>query len=67
MTVKHLKNELKDALRILDKYNDEQEVNVVSNTYSLGDCYTFLGISGYYGGYINLDHPVSEDDEEDEY
>ena len=67
MKVAELKEILEDALHDLEEYDDDKEVRLVSNTYFLGDCYCFLGISGYDGGYVNLNNPVEEDeDEEDE-
>lgn len=65
MTVKGLRAKLQRALNNLEDYDDDQEVRMVSNTYFLGDCSFFLGISGYDGGYINLNDPVEEDEEED--
>ena len=64
MKVKELKEELREILNDLNKYKDDQKVHMVSNTYFLGDCYIFLGISGYNGGYINLYNPVEKDDED---
>ena len=64
MKVNELREKLKQALNILDDYDDDQKVKMVTNTYFLGGCRTFLGISGYNGGYINLEDPV-EDNEED--
>ena len=65
MTVAELKTKLQRALDNLDNYEDDQPVKMVSNTYFLGECRMFLGISGYEGGYINLSDPVDEDDEEE--
>ena len=69
MTVRKVKQLLQDAIEILDNYEDDKEVKMVSNTYFLGHPYCFLGISGYDGGYIDLDEPVDEtdDDEDDEW
>lgn len=75
MKVSELRRKLEKALNVLEDYDDTDEVKVVSNTYFLGnDCRVFLGLSGYDGGYINLDDPVDEeyydeddyDEEEDE-
>ena len=66
MTVKGLKAKLQRVLDELENYDDDQEVRMVSNTYFLGDCRLFLGVAGYDGGYINLDDPVEEDDDEED-
>ena len=65
MTVKKLRKVLESVLRDLNNYDDDAEVKMVSNTYFLGDCRYFLGVAGYDGGYINLDEPVEDDEEED--
>ena len=65
MTVKSLRMKLQRFLNNLEGYDDDTEVKMVTNTYFLGDCSYFLGVSGYDGGYINLEDPVDEDDEED--
>ena len=67
MTVKKLKMILRSTLEDLEDYDDDQEVKMVSNTYFLGSVRYFLGVSGYDGGYINLDNPVDEEDDDDEY
>lgn len=65
MKVKDLRRKLEKALNILDDYNDDDQIKMVTNTYFLGDsCRTFLGISGFDGGYINLENPVEEDEED---
>jgi hypothetical protein len=64
--VKDLKDFLERILADLENYDDEQKVEMVSNTYFLGHPSAFLGISGYDGGYINLDCPVDEDEDYDE-
>ena len=66
MKVKELRKELEKALDRLDEYDDEQKVDLVTNTYFLGNCHVFLGISGFDGGYVNLDNPVDEDEYDDE-
>ena len=67
MTVKQLRTKLQRALDNLDGYDDDQEVHMVSNTYFLGEARLFLGVAGYDGGYINLDDPVHEDEDEEDY
>lgn len=66
MKVKTLRRYLKDALTRLEYCDDEQEVNLVSNTYFLNHAYVFLGIAGYDGGYVDLDNPVKEDEDDEE-
>lgn len=53
MTVKKLKDILTKVIEKLKSFNDSDEVVVKPNTYFLGDCSTFLGLSG--DGYVNLD------------
>ena len=65
MTVEKLKSILNRILENLQDYEGSEEVRMVSNTYFLGGCKYFLGVSGYDGGYIDLDNPVEEDDEEE--
>ena len=66
MKVERLKQILSRALDVIEGFDDNQEVKLVSNTYFLGDdCRHFLGISGYDGGYINLDDPVDEEDDDE--
>jgi len=64
MTVAKLRQYLQEAIDTLEIYDDNKEVNMVSNTYFLGHPQIFLGISGLDGGYINLDNPVDDDEEE---
>ena len=65
MKVKELRRILNKALNLLDTYDDDTKVKMVSNTYFLDGAYYFLGVSGIYGGYINLEEPVDEDDYDD--
>lgn len=68
MKVKELKRILNNALSTLKEYDDDRNVKMVTNTYFLGSCWYFLGVSGCDGGYIDLDDPVDEDDDDyDEY
>ena len=64
--VSKLKQILKNALSDLEGLEDEQEVHLVSNTYFLGHANHFLGISGYNGGYLDLNNIEVEDNEEEE-
>lgn len=66
MTVAELRRKLERAIYILDDYKDNDKIKMVSNTYFLDDCRVFLGIGGYNGGYINLENPVEESEEDEE-
>ena len=51
-----------DRLDAIDDCGKEDiDIKTVSNTYFLGGCNYFLGVSGYDGGYINLDVLETED------
>ena len=70
MKVKDLKELLEEKLEILEQYDEDQKIKMVSNTYFLGGAYHFLGIAGYNGGYISLDNLEEEiitDEDEEEY
>ena len=60
MTVKELKDLLQEKLEVLEEYDDEQKINMVTNTYFLGHPNYFLGIAGSNGGYIALDYLEEE-------
>lgn len=64
--VSDLKDILQNALENLEDYDDNQKVRLVSNTYFLGHANQFLGISGYDGGYLDLNDIETEEDEENE-
>lgn len=63
--VSRLKDILQTALNELDNYEDDQKISLVSNTYFLGHANYFIGISGYNGGYLDLNN-IEVEDEEDE-
>ena len=72
MKVKDLKEILEEKLEILDQYEDDADIKMVSNTYFLGGAPLFLGIAGSNGGYINLSYleesisyPEEEEDEDE--
>lgn len=64
--VSKLKQILENALSNLEGLNDEQKINLATNTYFLGHAKCFLGISGYNGGYLDLNNIEVEDNEEEE-
>lgn len=66
ITVSDLKNILQNALDNLEDYDDNQKVRLVSNTYFLGHANQFLGISGYDGGYLDLNDIEIEEEDDDE-
>lgn len=72
MKVKELKEMLQEYVYILKQYEDNDEINMVTNTYFLSNNRVFLGMSGYNGGYIslaNLEEEIitgEEDDDDDE-
>lgn len=68
MKVKDLKQLLEEKLEILEQYDDEKEIHLVTNTYFLGHPNYFLGVAGYNGGYLALDwlDETLENDEEEE-
>ena len=67
ITVGELKDILQTAIESMEDLDDNQKVSLVSNTYFLGNANHFIGISGYNGGYCDLDNiKVEEDDADDE-
>lgn len=61
-TVKDLKEFLQEQLDNLEVYDEEQKLQLVSNTYFLGNRYCFLACGN---GYLDFDDPVKENDEEE--
>lgn len=59
MTVLDLKNILKNVLESLDDYSDEMLVDVHPNTYWIYDEFILLPSVGF----VDLAHPVEENDE----
>jgi len=67
ITVGELKDILQTAIESMEDLDDNQKISLVSNTYFLGNANHFIGISGYDGGYCDLDDiKVEEDDADDE-
>ena len=61
--VSRLKEILQTALDELNNYEDDQKISLVSNTYFLGHANCFIGISGYDGGYLDLNNIEVEEEE----
>ena len=66
--VKELKEKLQNAIDALEDLNDEDNIHLEPNTYFLHGANDFLGISGYDGGYLDLDRieEAVEDNENEE-
>lgn len=66
--VKYLKGILQNAIDALEDLNDEDNIHLEPNTYFVRGANSFLGISGYDGGYLDLNRieEAVEDNEEDE-
>jgi len=62
MTIKDLKKLLEQALENLDNFNDDDEVDLYSNTYFLKTDF-FLAT---HKGFIDLDHPTEQDNEDED-
>ena len=65
ITVAKLKEKLQNVIDDLNELDDDKKLNLESNTYFLNGSRFFVGISGYDGGYLDLDN-VAEHVEEDE-
>lgn len=67
ITVSRIRKMAQNMLEQLEGYEDTDKIELVSNTYFLGDG-NFIGITGYDGGYVEVhrlaDKIVREDDEE---
>ena len=64
-----MKEKLERAISQLEDLDDEDNVRLESNTYFLHGANAFLGISGYNGGYLDLDRieeAVENDDDDEE-
>ena len=66
--VRKLKETLQNAIDALEDLNDEDNIHLEPNTYFLHGANNFLGISGYDGGYLDLDRieEAVEDNEDEE-
>ena len=56
ITVGKLKEQLKEIIETLDDYEDDCKIMLEPNIYFLGACHSYLGLSGYNGGYLSLDN-----------
>lgn len=70
ITVAKLKEKLQNVIDDLNELDDDEKLSLESNTYFLNGSRFFVGITGYDGGYLDLDnvaeHVVRDDDEEEE-
>lgn len=70
ITVAKLKEKLQNVIDDLNELDDDKKLSLESNTYFLNGSRFFVGISGYDGGYLDLDnvaeHVVEDDDDYDE-
>lgn len=64
MKIYRLKEELEDLLRCLDDFDEEAEIHLSPNTYGIHG--TFIGFSGYDGGYLDLDNLEDSIEEKEE-
>lgn len=70
ITVAKLKEKLQNVIDDLNELDDDKKLSLESNTYFLNGSRFFVGISGYDGGYLDLDnvaeHVIEDDDDYDE-
>lgn len=70
ISVAKLKEKLQDVINDLNELDDDKKLSLESNTYFLNGSRFFVGISGYDGGYLDLDnvaeHVEEDDDDYDE-
>ena len=68
ITVAELKEKLQNVINDLNELDDNEKLNLESNTYFLHGSSFFVGIAGYDGGYLDLDnvveHVVRDDDDD---
>lgn len=70
ITVAKLKEKLQNVINDLNELDDNEKLSLESNTYFLNGSRFFVGISGYDGGYLDLDNVVEHvvrDDNDDDY
>ena len=70
ITVAKLKEKLQNVIDDLNELDDDKKLSLESNTYFLNGSRFFVGITGYDGGYLDLDnvaeHVEEDDDDYDE-
>lgn len=70
ISVAKLKEKLQSVINDLNELDDDKKLSLESNTYFLNESRFFVGISGYDGGYLDLDnvaeHVEEDDDDYDE-
>jgi hypothetical protein len=68
MTIKQLKRVLANALEECESFDDDRKLYLQSNTYFVNGANYFLGVSGFDGGYLDLNKiPEMIRDEEEDY
>ena len=67
ISVAKLKEKLQSVINDLNELDDDKKLNLESNTYFLNGSRFFVGITGYDGGYLDLDNVTEhiEDDDDD--
>jgi len=65
MNVKTLKRVLQTTLDSLEDKNDDAKIRLESNTYFVNGAKYFLGVSGFDGGYLDLDNIDVDQGDED--
>lgn len=70
ISVAKLKEKLQSVINDLNELDDDKKLSLESNTYFLSGSRFFVGITGYDGGYLDLDnvaeHVEEDDDDYDE-
>ena len=70
ISVAKLKEKLQNVIDDLNELDDDKKLSLESNTYFLNESRFFVGITGYDGGYLDLDnvaeHVEEDDDDYDE-
>ena len=66
LTIKDLREHLQKYLdQIAERYDDNQALNIVNNTYFLRGATNILEISRK--GFVDLDNPTDQDNEDEEW
>ena len=67
ISVAKLKEKLQNVIDDLNELDDNEKLSLESNTYFLNGSRFFVGISGYDGGYLDLDNVAEHVEEDDDY